>query len=199
MAWTEDVALLVAKKIKPEDSPYTIGQLSHGIEIFLLNIINTAALLSSSLVFGVFWEVLPLVILFFLHRLLTGGVHLSNPWSCLTATLLLMIAGGFLLKYMPIFPVPYAQILILIGIGTSFFINYRYAPAEHTYVPTNPEIQKRNRFIVLILIGIGCVLSIVLVEYSYRLSITYTLAVLLQSALLLPRLFKLVSRLENLS
>lgn len=187
----------LAKRLKTEDMTYSVGQLAHGIEIFLLNIISGLALIIVSATFQLFEEVMLLCCLFFLLRLLTGGVHLRNPWTCLLATLFLMVSGGYFLRHLPVLSAPYAQLLVLASAGFSFSINYRYAPAAHTYAPTNPAIQRKNRFIVLWMIGVGCAISISLVGYTYQLSMTYTLAVLLQSVLLMPSSFRLVSRLEK--
>ncbi|MED4586143.1 accessory gene regulator B family protein [Brevibacillus choshinensis] len=197
MTWTEKVSMRLAKRLKTEDTTYSVGQLAHGIEIFMLNIINGLALIIISAIFQIFGEVMLLCCLFFLHRLLTGGVHLRNPWTCLLATLSLMIAGGYLLKHLPVLPAPYSQLLVLVGVGLSIAINYRHAPAAHTYAPTNPAIQRRNRFIVLWMLVVGCAISISLVGYTYQYSMAYTLAVLLQSVLLMPSSFRLVSRLEK--
>ncbi|MDF2682060.1 MAG: accessory regulator AgrB [Brevibacillus sp.] len=197
MTWTEKVSMRLAKRLKTEDTTYSVGQLAHGIEIFMLNIISGLALIIVSVIFQLFKEVMLLCCLFFLHRLVTGGVHLRNPWTCLLATLSLMMAGGYLVKHLPVLPAPYAQLLVFVGVGFAYVINYRHAPAAHTYSPTYPAIQRRNRFIVLCMLAAGCTISIILVGYTYQLSMTYTLAVLLQSVLLMPSSFRLVSRLEK--
>ncbi|MFD2369333.1 accessory gene regulator ArgB-like protein [Brevibacillus sp. GCM10020057] len=197
MKWTEKVSMRLAKCLKTEETPHSLGTLAHGIEIFLLNAINLAALILCSLVFHLFREAMLLFCFFYLHRLFSGGVHLRSPWTCLGATLALMLGGGYLLKQLPVVPAPYAQLLILAVVGISFRINYRYAPAEHTYVPHNPAVQRRSRFILLLLIGTGCFFFSLLVEYIYQTSMTYALAVLLQSVLLMPRTYRFVSRLAN--
>lgn len=199
MTWTEKVSMRLAKCLKTEGTPHSLGTLAHGIEIFLLNAINLAVLILCSLLLQVFRETMLLFFFFYLHRLFSGGLHLRSPWTCLAATLFLMLGGGFLLKQLPVVPTPYAQLLILAAVGLSFGINYRHAPAEHTYVPHDPAIQRRSRVILLLLIGMGCLFSIYLVGYSYQTSMTYALAVLLQSVLLMPRTYQFVSRLAKFS
>lgn len=198
MTWLEKVSWRMAERIKTDDTPYSLGQLAHGIEIFLLNIINGMALFLVAACLQMVGEVFLVAGLFFLHRIFTGGVHLKNPWTCMTATLLLMNAGGYLVKHLPDTPPPYALYWVGIGIGIAFLINYRHAPAEHTYVPTNPKIKRVNRVIILNIIGFGCLLSLLLVEYAYQLAVAYTVAVLTQSVLLLPVSFQIASRLEKL-
>lgn len=197
MTWMEKVSMHLAKKLQTEEVAYSAGQLAHGIEIFLLNVINGLVLIVLSVFFQMFGEVMLLCCLFFLYRLFSGGVHLRNPWLCLLSTVSLMLAGGCLLKHLPALPSPYAPLLVLAGGGFAYAINYLHAPAVHTYVPASPLIQRRSRLIVLWMIGVGCVISISLVGYTYQLSMTYTLAVLLQSVLLMPSSFRLVTRLEK--
>ena len=197
MTWMEKVSWRLAERIKMDETPYSIGQLAHGIEIVLLNIINAVALLLVSSFLQITGEVLLVSALFFFHRLFSGGVHLKNPWSCMTATLILMNAGGYLVKELSVTVPPYAPFLVGFGIGLAFLINYRYAPAEHTYVSADPNMQQRNRVIILNCLIIGCLLSLFLVEYAYHLAIAYTVAVLTQSVLLLPVSFQIVNRLEK--
>ncbi|RNB90059.1 accessory regulator AgrB [Brevibacillus nitrificans] len=197
MTGMEKVSMRLAQRLKTENMPYSVGTLAHGIEIFLFNLIGALAIVVCSAVFQLLKEVILFFALFYLFRSIAGGAHLRSPWTCLTATLLLMLAGGFVVRHFPILPAPYAQLVILVVSGLSFGINFRYAPATHTYAPNNPAIQRRNRLIILWMILVGCTISISLVGYTYQLSMTYTFAILLQSVLLMPSSFRLISRLEN--
>ncbi|GED67631.1 hypothetical protein BRE01_13330 [Brevibacillus reuszeri] len=199
MTWTERLSLRIAQSIKTEETRFSVGQLAHGIEIFLLNVMNLIAIVAFSFFLDLIGEVIPLLLFFFGLRLLTGGVHLKNPWVCLIFTVALIISGGFLIKNLPEFSSPFVQIGMSVIGGVGFLINYFYAPAKHTYMPNDPKIQSRNRIIVLLTIGIGCLFSVTLIGYTYKLSMTYILAVLLQSVLLIPRTFQIVSYLENKS
>ncbi|MBG9567950.1 accessory gene regulator B family protein [Brevibacillus agri] len=197
MTWTGKLSGKIAQRIKTDDTPYTTGQLAHGIELFLLNALNLFVILLVSALLGLLGEVFPLLCLLFLLRSLTGGAHLKNPWSCLGATLLLLLLGGAIIEYIP---KPSASVLSLLTIftaGVGIIINYAYGPAKHTYMPDNPAAQKRNRKIAIFLIIIGCILSILLVRYSYRHSMTYILAVFYQSFFLMPISFRFVSFLEK--
>ncbi|UYZ14048.1 accessory gene regulator B family protein [Brevibacillus sp. WF146] len=197
MGWTRKVSNRIAKRLTMEGSPYTAGQISHGIEIFLLNLINAAVLLLAAWLLGIFPETLCFAFILFLHRVITGGVHLKNPWTCLIAGLLIMLGGGYLVKHVPLLPPAAAYALILLSFGTAFVIYYRHAPAAHSYVNYQPSVRQTSRKIAFSLLGCACFLSLVLVEFSYRLAITYTLAVFLQSLLLHPVAFRLVARLEK--
>ncbi|HBZ81700.1 MULTISPECIES: accessory gene regulator ArgB-like protein [Brevibacillus] len=197
MTWTGKMSGKIAQRIKTDDTPYTVGQLAHGIELFLLNALNLFIILLVSAALGLLVEVVPLLCSLFILRTLTGGVHLKNPWSCLGATLLLLLVGGAIIKYVPMPSPPALSLLTLITAGAGALINYLYGPAKHTYMPDNPAIQKRHRKIAILLITVGCILSLLLVEYSYKHSMTYILAVFYQSLFLTPASFRLVSVLEK--
>ncbi|KZE48590.1 accessory regulator AgrB [Brevibacillus parabrevis] len=197
MTWTGRVSGEIAQRIKTDDTLYTTGQLAHGIELFLLNALNLLFIILISSVFGLLREVVPLLCCLFVLRTLTGGVHLKNPWSCLGATLLLLLLGGAIIKYVPEPSVSTLSILTIFTAGAGGLINYMYGPAKHTYMPDNPAIQKRHRKIAIFLIIIGCIFSLLLVGYSYRYSMTYILAVVYQSLLLLPGSFQIISFLEK--
>ena len=198
MTWLEKVSMRLAVRLKTEETPYSLGQLAHGIEIFLLNIMHSIVIIFTAALFQMVGEVILVASLFFLHRLITGGVHLKSPWTCLAATLILMNGGGYLVKSLSETPPSHATLLIGVGIGIAFLINYRYAPAEHTYFSTQPRIKRIIRIIALSMVSFGCLLSLFLVEYAYHIAVAYTVAVLTQSVLLLPVSFQLASRLDKL-
>ncbi|MGG0937204.1 accessory gene regulator ArgB-like protein [Brevibacillus centrosporus] len=197
MTGMEKVSMRLAQRLKTEEMPYSVGTLAHGIEIFLFNLVGLVAICLGSFFLNLFKEVIFFFAFFYFFRTITGGVHLRSPWTCLLATLVLMLAGGFLIKHFPLLSAPYAQLFILAVSGLSFGVNYRHAPAAHTYAPDKPAIQQRNRLMILIMILIGCTISIILVGYTYQLSMTYTFAILLQSVLLMPSSFRLLARLEK--
>lgn len=197
MTWTQRISERIAHFIKTSDSPYTMEQLAHGIELFLLNTLNLFVILLISAVFGLTGEVFPLLCLFFLFRLLTGGVHLKNPWSCLAATIVLMISGGAIINYSPVVSDSLLMLMILASTLIALVINYLYGPAKRAYINEDSKVREKLRRIVIIIILISCFLSIILVQYSYKLPMIYILAVLYQSLLLTPFSFHLVSFLEK--
>lgn len=197
MTFMEKVSMKLAIRLREQDSPYTYGQLAHGIEIFLFTLLNLVVLMLFSFLFDIFYESMTLITLFYVLRLFSGGAHLKSPWACLLVGLGLMLAGGFLLKNLPVLSVPSARVWLLLVLGVSFWANYRYAPAKHTYAPDNENIKRRSRKILLSILVICCFLAIALLGLSYKLSMTFTLAVLLQSCLLLPVSIQWIHRLEK--
>lgn len=199
MSWTEKVSTRIARQIKVAESPYSVGQISHGIEIVLLYLFNAMALLLSSYLLDVFFESILVAFFYILHRSFTSGVHMSSPWTCLVIGVSSVVAGSLLLKHLPDFG-GYAYLLVSIIFLASFWVNYRYAPTEHTYVSTDESIKKICRIIILTLLIIGCAICNLLVYFDYtQLAFTYSFAVFLQSLFLHPVSFWMVSRFEKLA
>lgn len=198
MSWTEKVSIRIARKIRPADSPYSVGQISHGIEIVMLYLFNAAALFLSALWLDVFGEAAGLAGFYILHRLFTGGIHFRNPWTCLVAGVSTMIAGALLVKYVPDLG-NVSFVLLNLMFLVSFWLNVRYAPVEHTYVNTDPRIKKISRKMILFLIPTGCIFCNILLVYGYnQLAITYAFASLLQAVHIHPVSFRVIARMENL-
>lgn len=72
MGWMEKTSKRIARKIMSEDTIHTEEELSHGIEIFLLNLLNVMFLFLVSILLGIVGEVFLLTTIYFLHRLFTG-------------------------------------------------------------------------------------------------------------------------------
>ncbi|WP_126428668.1 accessory gene regulator ArgB-like protein [Brevibacillus marinus] len=199
MSWTEKLADRLAAKLVTEDTPYTRGQIAHGLEIVLLQLLNLAFLLVVSYLLDAFGEALVVAVVYTLHRNFTGGVHFKSQSACFYIGNALLIGAALLVKYLPPLADAAAYGLVLSVFALSFALNRRYAPAKHTYVEYDESIIKRNRTIVGRLLVFGCLFSLVLVYFSYsKLAFSYTVAVLLQSILLHPFSYRLVGGIEQI-
>ncbi|NGQ95690.1 accessory gene regulator B family protein [Brevibacillus sp. SYP-B805] len=197
MSWTEKVSIRLAKRIIPEDSPYSVDQISHGIEITIINLLNAAALVLLSSLAGVLFYTIALTALYFLHRSFTGGIHFKNVWTCLILGVSTMTLAASAISHLSV-PRMLSYGIVLSFFAVSFFINYRYAPAEHTYVSTKESIKKACRIIILNLLIFGCVIAEFLIYFGYsHLAFLYAFAALLQSLHLLPTTFRLVAQIEK--
>jgi accessory gene regulator B len=198
LSWTEEISTRIARQIIQEDSTYTVGQVSHGIEIAIIYLLNAAVLIISSLLLGVFTEAILIASLYILHRSFTGGFHLNSVWSCMVGGVLMILLSSLAILNLPDLG-PFSYLLILILFVVSFLINYRYAPAEHTYVSTKETIKKLCRKIIVILLIFGCILSEILIYFDYKhLAITYAFSAFLQSLHLHPISYRLAGRFEKL-
>lgn len=198
MSWTEKLSIRIAKKIVPAGETYTVGQVSHGIEIFLWQTLGTFVLIVLSILLDCVVEALMVWGIYMLLRNFTGGVHFKGALVCFITGNALMLAFALLTKYLPVDNFFFSTLFLLFATALSFWINSRYAPAEHTYVKIEESIRKTNRKIALILLIIGCSASEFLVYFDYRLlGHAFSFAVLLQSFLLHPLAYRVMGRLEN--
>ncbi|HZG13530.1 MAG TPA: accessory gene regulator B family protein [Candidatus Bathyarchaeia archaeon] len=198
MSWTERTATRLAKQIKTEEIPYSVAQISHGIEMVIMYFLNSFALLFLSWLWGILIETCLLAFFYILHRSFTGGLHLKSVWSCMVGGVSTMLLFAYLVTVMPDVQ-EWTYLLVGLLIACSFAINYRYAPAEHTYVSTQESIKKMCRKIILNLLVFGCISSEFLVFFNYtNLAMIYATAVFLQSMHLLPLSYQLAFRLETI-
>jgi accessory gene regulator B len=191
MSWTEKLSIRIAKKIVPAGGPFTVGQVSHGIEIFLLQSFSAAFLILVSLFLDCAVETITISAVYMLVRNFTGGVHFKSALACFIGGNILMLSAALLARQLPMDNSLFSSLLVLCSAALAFGINLRYAPAEHTYVTIEAHIRQKNRKIVLFLLVIGCVLSqfFVYLDYS-QLGHAYSFAVVLQSCLLHPLAYR---------
>ncbi|CAM5797067.1 MULTISPECIES: accessory gene regulator ArgB-like protein [Brevibacillus] len=198
MGWMEKTSKRIARKIMSEDTIHTEEELSHGIEIFLLNLLNVMFLFLVSILLGIVGEVFLLTTIYFLHRLFTGGVHMSTPGSCLIVGTATLSGAGYVMAHLPVLTTSLAYFWIVISMGAAFLINVKYAPAAHTYLPTNERVRQISKKVILFLITIGCTFILFLVVYYQKIALIYSLAVFLQSLHLHPVSYRMVAGLEQM-
>ncbi len=198
MSWTEKLSVRIAKKLIPEGEAYTVAQVSHGIEIFLLYVINTGFLIAAALFLGVFRQAVVVGGVYLLLRNFTGGVHFKSARACFVAGNALLLSAALLVKHLPAVPLALGLLTVAGCCTVAIGINARYAPARHTYISIAEETRKRNKRIALILLVGGCILSELLVYFTYsHLAFACSFAVLLQAILLHPAAFRVVEWIEK--
>lgn len=199
MSWSEKLSVKIAEKIVPAGEAYTIGQVSHGIELFLLRLVNTASLLLLSALFGCLLEAVLISSIYLLIRNFTGGVHFQSAQACLIGGNVVIIAAAMLSKQLLGAGPLLSALFVLSSTAIAFLINMRYAPANHTYVDIEEQIRAKNKRISLILLISGCFLSIFLLYLNYtQLGHAFSFAVLLQSFFLHPFAYRAVGRFETI-
>lgn len=195
MSWSEKLSIQIAKKLISPDSPQTVGQVSHGIEISLLYLLTILTLVLGSWLLHTFVETVVLTAGYFLYRNFTGGVHLKHPHTCFIAGNVLILLLSLLTRTLPINSTLMASLLVFFLFSFSYVVNFLYAPAKHTYVQISDEIRRRSKKIILFLLILGCIISILLLYCNYwNIAFAYSFAVSLQALLLMPFSFRLVKR-----
>ena len=190
--------MVFARKILAAGSTHSIGELSHGIEIMMLNFLNIFFLLVLAVVFGCFKEVAIAALVYICIRSFTGGVHFSNPWSCLLVGNILLFATGWGTAHLLSAIQPslvWGGVLLSWLLG--YTINDRYAPVPNMYFKFNPTQIQKNRIRALRLIRGGGAMAVLLgIVGCLSMSLTITLTILLQSILLHPVTFSIVKKLR---
>lgn len=195
MSVIESVSIRIARQIKANGSPHSVGVISHGIEIMILNTMNTILLLLLALLTGCFTTVSIAFVSYTLIRNFTGGVHFNNPWSCMIVGNILLFSIGWLTAHM-ILPTDLTLYLGTFALFLiSFTINFKHAPAKNTYFEFEPDQLRKNRWKALSLLVICAIIAIVLGAIGYpSIMLVLGLAVVLQALLLHPFTFKLIQK-----
>jgi len=197
MSWTEKISIRIARKIVPAGESYTVGQVSHGIEIFLWQVSGALFLVTVSYLLGFAMEAILLAACYMLLRNFTGGFHFASARACFLSGNALLLAAAFSLQHLPADD-RFSSLLILASTLVGLWINQKHAPAPHTYVEIPDHIRRKNRKIILFLLFFGCVLNQFLVYFDYKqLGHAFSFAVLLQSILLHPWTYRVMGRIEQ--
>ncbi|MGC5324913.1 accessory gene regulator B family protein [Brevibacillus sp. SYSU BS000544] len=195
MSIIENLSIRIARQVKANGSPHSVGVISHGIEIMMLNTLNTLLLLILALFMGCFTTVAFASVSYTLLRNFTGGVHFKNPWSCMIFGNILLFSIGWLTSSFAIQNGLYLYLVTFALFLTSFLINRKHAPAKHTYFEFEPEQIRQNRRKAFIILGFCAGIAFVLGAIGYSpIMLVMGLAVLLQALLLHPLTFKLIQK-----
>lgn len=184
-----------ARKLQAAGSHHSVGELSHGLEIMMLNFLNTFGLLILSLLFGCFTEVAFAAGAYILIRNFTGGVHFRSPWSCLLIGNILLFVIGWGTSQMPVSSLP---IIWGVAIGCwllAYGINRRHAPAPNLYFQFNSVQIQQNRSRALRLQWLFGMVSVASGLMGYLpILVAINLAIFLQAILLHPATFSIVKK-----
>ncbi len=198
MNWSEKLSTRLAKKLTPEGAHYTVGQVSHGIELILFNMGFTLLLFSIAFFLDCLLETALITSIVMFTRTITGGVHLKSAFSCLLIGSILILSGALGIKLLGVVDSNYSYGVVLFISVFAYIMNSKYAPAKHLYTQYSEIVIKKSRKTILFFLFFGCLFSELLVYYNYsNLAFTYCFAVLLQTVLLHPKTFQLVGRVET--
>ncbi len=131
------------EKQYPKYSKSKIDEIMYGIEGIYLTITKTIIIFMLALIFGIFKELIILLIAFNFIRLFAFGMHANKSITCLIFSSFIFLIGAFLCKHITISKeilyILYLMILIIIG---------KYAPADTKKRPLLKS-KKRLRFKIL--------------------------------------------------
>lgn len=200
MSWSERLSTRIARRlVSATSTTHTVGQVSHGVEIFVLYVLTILTLVVCSWFLHTFVETTLLSFCYFLYRNFTGGVHLRSPQACFIAGNIFVLTLGLVAKYLPTSSMLFSTLFVAIMFTFALLVNRKYAPANHTYVEIDDEQKRKSKKIVIRLLILGCLISYILLYFSYyNIAFALSLSVMLQAFLLLPFSFHLVKCFEKL-
>lgn len=145
--------LAKVSNIKQSDERYEI--LLWGVDIICTTIFNTIIALIISLILGIWKEFLLFFMAFSILRIFGCGVHLGKGWQCALFGTLTFVGGAYLSKISVISW--WVCLIIFVGV---FIICYLYAPAGTKYRPIGKSRKNKNKFILLLCLGVSYSIAI---------------------------------------
>lgn len=173
------------KKQYPNYSEDKVDEIMYGVEGIYILITKTIIILTISIIFGIFKELLLLLLMFNLIRMVAFGMHASNSGICLVLSSIIFLAAAYLCKTVTI-PNTLLYILYLIVL----LIVVLYAPADTV---KRPLIKKKKRNIYKILsISITIIFFIISIIIKNNLIINSMIfGLLIECLLILPITYKI--------
>ncbi len=195
MNWMENFTIRMAKKIATSaDGEYSVGVVSHGLEIVLFNLLNICVLLLIAFLSNSTLEVLVTAIVYIVYRSFTGGVHFQNPLICFVTGNTLLCTLGWIASWLPVKDTATMVGIVCAVFAMAFLVNAKYAPRSARY-GISEQKKKQNKRIILSLLSLGFILSLLFTAAGYfSVTYAYCLAVFFQSVLLLPIVVRMVER-----
>lgn len=181
--WITDQIYATVSGVEPEKREI----IEYGAYMTLSEASKVGLLILISLLLNVFWYVFGMIMLFGMLRWNLGGIHAKTHWACLISYFCIIygtLGASFLLSNDRL-------ILDLVIIPFSFFVAYKYAPAD---MPVKPVVSKKQRKRLRIT---GFILLTVLFILAQFLSLVLfnmiMLIVAISTVLMTPPIYKLTN------
>ena len=172
------------KKQYPNYSEEKIDEIMYGVEGIYLTITKTIIIFLIAFIFGIYKELLMLLIAFNFIRLFAFGMHASNSIVCLILSSTIFLVSSYLCKYIVI-PENILYVLYIIF----FMIIAVYAPADTIKRPLIKR-KKRITFKILSLIIVISFFVITLLIKNDLVINSMAFGLLIESLLILPFTYK---------
>ena len=131
------------KKIKEKNdySEEKLEEISYGLETIYLTVTKLIVIFGIAFIFGIFKELLILLISYNIIRSSAFGIHASKSIYCLISSLIMFIGGVYLSHFVFMLPMLIKIILVIISI----IMLAVYAPAD-TFKRPLINAKKRRKF-----------------------------------------------------
>ncbi len=172
------------KKQYPNFSNEKLDEVMYGVEGIYLTITKTIIIFCIALIFGIFKELLCLLIAFNFIRLFSFGMHANNSITCLIFSTIIFIGGTFLCKYVSLDTITlYILYFIILAIITI------YAPCDTVKRPLIKK-KKRIKFKILSIIVVLIYFTISLFIKNNLIINSLVFGLIIECILILPITYK---------
>ena len=147
---------LLAKKlahllVENTDDPFYEDEIRYGLEIVLGALLQIILIALAAMFLGIVKEVLAIVCTAALYRRYSGGPHCKTYYRCTITSLIIFIAMGFIVKYVPVYYLP--VYITCLAICSALVIHF-YVPVDNpiNIITDQFIIKKRKQQSYLILL-----------------------------------------------
>jgi len=135
---------LAGKIAKGADREEDVDYIRYGLEITIGGFLKFFIVITLSLLFGVVKEMLTITISFAVFRILTGGVHMSTYFKCLTTSTILFFIPAYVFKNLETSNIPFIFHVFTFLFTLSIIL--LYVPVESPNRPIPKEKQIRLKW-----------------------------------------------------
>ncbi|MCI8346903.1 MAG: hypothetical protein HFJ12_03020 [Bacilli bacterium] len=168
-----------------------IEKLKYGLEGIYLTITKLVIITLLSIIFGIFKEVIILLLLFNIIRYFGFGVHARKSGECLIFSILCFIGMPIIFLNIKI----NNNFILITGIICTVLL-LRYAPADTEKRPLINQKKRLIRKIITILIGV-IYTYIALNIHNYTYSILFILSIIIETVIVNPITYKILRQSYN--
>lgn len=147
-------AMKCIKEYHPNYDDIKLAELKYNLEGFYLSFTKLIIIIALSLIFGIFKEMLIMLIVFNVLRSTGFGLHATKSWICLLSSSIVFLCFPLLAK---IISIPFI-VKIILGISSILLI-YIYAPAD---TEKRPLIKKEKRNKCKFITTIKCIILVII-------------------------------------
>lgn len=169
----------------PDYDETKLAELRYGLEGFYMLITKLVVIFGAAFVLGIFKEAIILLLLFNVLRLTGFGLHASKSWMCWISSSLVFLVCPYLCIHLSI------PLYILVTIASICLIIFLlYAPADTKNRPLVNE-KKRRRYKYITLVSGAIYIALLFLIKNTFLQNALVCAMIIQSALIHPMVYKL--------
>lgn len=172
------------KKKYPDYTTEKLEEIEYGLDALYLNIPKTLIIFTTSIILGIFKDMIILLTIYGILRTTSFGMHASKSMHCLIISLIMFIGGALICKYMP-----FNNFLKLAIAIFSLICTIKYAPAD-TYKRPLINAKRRKTYKIISSIIASIYVVIIIIFINNKISIYFTMGILEAVLMIHPITYK---------